>query len=338
MLCESCKANPVEIEAFDNDDDPLRPYRLCRACHHRLTHFTLRPLEWFNLVATHGTLYYLHDDFYDYETGAATQPNGEVEAAERYPLPRLKDIQNHLDRLVDYAYVQWCAGLDKNQDAFAQIRRFSHEEILRVIDQKSEYSGDVHPAAYQIVGEILGSAGKTWLKKQLNPLQKEENCLPMIQAIVGCLDFDEAFPLITQALEKIPDNHLSDHIGALRLFHSERALDWMENAAHRIHNINNLGAWSCLAIASKPDWQRIVKWLDKGRPLSLIALEVLENCTVKDEDVKNLPLWKLHSIGKLTDTPAPEILLAKLDEYYKKDPSPIPQGFIKTICKNYSGF
>ncbi len=72
MNCESCKANKATIDEFFDENEI--PYRLCWSCRKRLVNYALRPLELFNLVAIHGHAYYLHDDFYDHDTGVATQP------------------------------------------------------------------------------------------------------------------------------------------------------------------------------------------------------------------------------------------------------------------------
>ena len=84
MRCESCNSKDVEI------DEPAAhgnsPYHLCRDCHRRLLNRSLRPIEFFNLVAIHGHDALLHDDLYD-DTGKAEQPNETVINADKFPFP-----------------------------------------------------------------------------------------------------------------------------------------------------------------------------------------------------------------------------------------------------------
>ena len=51
-LCQACKKSGAEV--IERADDPDDPYRLCRPCHQRLIHHSLRPLEWYNLASWHG--------------------------------------------------------------------------------------------------------------------------------------------------------------------------------------------------------------------------------------------------------------------------------------------
>src|SRR5215204_1738464 len=81
-ICESCRTRPVEI--FELPEKGAQLYRLCTQCHHRLINYALRPLEFFNLAAIHGHSFHLHDDFYDDDTGEATQPEIEIEEPENF--------------------------------------------------------------------------------------------------------------------------------------------------------------------------------------------------------------------------------------------------------------
>ncbi|WP_254560957.1 hypothetical protein [Dyadobacter diqingensis] len=91
MKCESCKINDFEVEQLE--DEQQKPYYLCKSCFDRLENKALRPLEFFNLTAIHGHSSHLHDDFYDYETGEATQPDIEVVESEKFPFPTLNKFR-----------------------------------------------------------------------------------------------------------------------------------------------------------------------------------------------------------------------------------------------------
>ncbi len=103
-ICESCKTRPVE--KLEHPDKGLQPYHLCKQCQYRLFNYALRPLEFFNLVAIYGHGYYLHDDFYDYKNGEATQPKTDLEEPGKFPFPDLHSINTDLEKAVNFACVQ----------------------------------------------------------------------------------------------------------------------------------------------------------------------------------------------------------------------------------------
>ena len=105
MKCQSCNIRKIEVDYLVNEGQ--NPFRLCFSCHDRLVNKALRPLEFFNLTAIHGHSYYLHDDFYDYDTGQATQPDIEVIDAEKFPFPDFEQVKSDLNKLIDYSFVQY---------------------------------------------------------------------------------------------------------------------------------------------------------------------------------------------------------------------------------------
>jgi hypothetical protein len=94
-LCEACRVRPVALlERLDESDIP---YSLCHSCYHRLVHRSLRPLEYFNLVAIHGLEYELHDDFYD-DCGIAYAAEEPVEPDSSLSFPTLSTISDNVGR------------------------------------------------------------------------------------------------------------------------------------------------------------------------------------------------------------------------------------------------
>jgi hypothetical protein len=60
-------------------------------------------------------------------------------------------------------------------------------------------------------------------------------------------------------------------MASLSYFRSPDALSWIEeNVFEPIAE-----SWGCLAAASKTDWPRVEAWLDRGRPLSSVAIDAL---------------------------------------------------------------
>jgi hypothetical protein len=150
MKCESCNIREIEVEELA--DEGQNPFRLCLPCHDRLLNKALRPLEFFNLTAIHGHGYYLHDDFYDYDTGEATQSDIEVIDAEKFPFPSFEQIRNDLNRLIDFAFVQYFT----DDFVINELQEFDKLEVLKRLKEKVDYNRAINYKAYEIAGKVVG--------------------------------------------------------------------------------------------------------------------------------------------------------------------------------------
>lgn len=125
--CQACRQKPVEV--FVDDDDQEQPYLVCAVCAQRLRRRALRPLEWFNLAATHGNhKHLLHDDFY-WDNGVAQQPPEEVSDAEKFPAPSLEEVKHDGSRLLDYAMTLYV--LDKK--TVTALRAHDKRDLLSLV-------------------------------------------------------------------------------------------------------------------------------------------------------------------------------------------------------------
>lgn len=84
----------------------------------------------------------------------------------------------------------------------------------------------------------------------------------------------------------------------------------------RVVNISQ--TWGQLAASSHFTWERAEKWLEVGRPLSLIALDALIFCTTKNERL-NQSLWMRELNPTLKDNIKIECIAEKISEYKQKD-------------------
>jgi hypothetical protein len=79
------------VEAREEFHEPLE---LCADCLARLDSHSLRPLEWYNLCAVHGSLSeLLGEEYYDEADGRALAPAEEVADADA---PRVRQSVAHL--------------------------------------------------------------------------------------------------------------------------------------------------------------------------------------------------------------------------------------------------
>ncbi len=324
MKCESCNIREIEVEELA--DEGQYPFRLCLPCHDRLLNKALRPLEFFNLTAIHGHGYYLHDDFYDYDTGEATQSDIEVIDAEKFPFPSFEQIRNDLNRLIDYSFVQYFT----DEFVINELQKFDKLEVLKRLKEKVDYNRAINYKAYEIAGKVVGKTAEEWIKKEWT--NRRENELQIFaEPIAKCLDFEEAFKILTIELESGDDKFLCENVSALLYFKSDQTLNWIEKVSERIKNISS--SWGQLAASSQFTWNRANKWLTFGRPLSLIALDSLVYCTTIGERL-NQSLWLRQLNPRLIDNPRPEIIANRLREYLIIDNVPRTKNAVETIIDN----
>lgn len=324
MKCESCNIREIEVEELA--DEIHHPYRLCFACHGRLLKKALRPLEFFNLTAIHGHGYFLHDDFYDFNTGEATQPDIDVIEAHKFPFPDFQQIKNDLNRLIDFSFVQYFT----EDFVLSELQKFDKLEVLKILKEKVDYNRAVNYKAYEIGWKVTGKTAEPWIKNEW--AKRRENELRIFaEPVAMCLDFDEAFNTLSSEVEDGDDKFLSENVSALIYFKSNKTLDWIEKVCGRIKNISS--NWGQLAASSQFTWDRADKWLTRGRPLSLIALDSLIYCTTVGERL-NQSVWLRQLNPKLIDDPRPEIIANRLRDYLKVDNVPRTKNAIETIIDN----
>jgi len=324
MKCESCNIREIEVEELG--DEGQNPYRLCISCRDRLLSKSLRPLEFFHLTAIHGHGYYLHDDFYDYDTGEATQPDIEVVDAEKFPFPNFEQIKNNLNKLIDFSFVQYFT------DNFVvnELQKFDKLDVLKKLQEKVDYNRAINYKAYEIAGKVVGKTAEKWIKKEW--ANRQENELQIFsEPIAKCLDFDQAFEILTKELESGDDKFLSENVSALLYFKSGKTLDWIEKVSGRLKNISS--NWGQLAASSQFSWDRANKWLTIGRPLSLVALDSLLYCTTIGERL-NQSLWLRQLNPRLIDNPKPETIANRLRDYLTVDSVPRTKNAVETIIDN----
>ena len=322
-ICESCRTRPVEI--LENFDEEIQPYRLCTQCHYRLINVALRPSEFFNLTAIHGHAHHLHDDFYD-DTGEATQPKIDIQEPESFPFPDLQAIKTDLEWMVDFACVQYFTS----NEVIEVLKGFDKQVVLEYLTFKVEYNRSINYKAYEIAAKVLGSYGADWIRQQWS--RRKENEFSMFTpALAACLPFDEGYSLVTKEIEQLPDNLLANNSYALIYFRSNKTLEWIEKIKGRINNVSS--AWGSVTAASKFDWQTAEKWLDAGRPLSLIALDALVYCTTTGER-RNQSIWMREHAPTLLNAPKPEIIANTLTAYLHSDSVPRTKSAVSQIINN----
>lgn len=268
-LCEACKRN--EIDIVEMSDEPSQPYKLCNQCHGRLLKYSLLPIEWYNLAVVHSPYtFLLHDDFYE-EDGEACQPEEDVVVTEKDKAPILGDVQNDLESLLDFSITRWFLEADvidalKNHDNLTTlgsvISRFYGTENYHVKSRMLE-----------IVAEVLGTAASVWVR-ELWQNYDEEFLSPLSWATAGSLPTEEGLNNVFEKLKSVNEKELPRvAFICLYRFRSRMILDWIESTCTVFDD-----SWGRLAAVCFPTWERTKCWLNRGRPLSLIALDTMAYC------------------------------------------------------------
>lgn len=319
MRCESCELLIATVS--ENCDNSQVPYMLCSGCHSRLTQRCLRPAEWYNLAKRHGwPQFLLHDDFYD-EDGVATQPEIEVVEAEEYPAPHYSEVRSDASKLLDYSITRWHLD-DVIKKAWRLIPR---NESLKAISEKYARFRNLHIRNDCLVAAAmsLGDLGADFVRFCWDDTPRADfSCL--VQASAACLPFREGFDRAASIVSRSPDRERREMAFALSYYHSEETLGWIEENICEPYT----ESWGNIAAASRLDWTRIIAWLSRGRPLSLVAIDALKAIARPDTPfLKNYQpeLWNRPDISSFEKL---------LKDYMARDPVPRVQQRIAFILEN----
>jgi hypothetical protein len=323
-LCEACCIRPIET-AYEYDEESS-PYRLCGPCYHRLQNRALRPLEYFNLASIHGACYELHDDFYD-DDGKACAAEISVEQDASLAFPTLKRLHDDVHRLVDYTIVKFWYP----QEVTPYLAKFTPSQVLEVLDEKLVLNHHLLPTCLEIAAEVLGPQAHAWVRYQLAQFEDPNKAI-FAHALAHCLPKNEGELIILETLSSLNERDLREHITCLRYFSGDGPLDWLEEQRGRINTVSgNYGSvCACLSIT----WPRVHHWLNLGRPLSLIALDALVECSTTAESI-NRALWLREHPPHLHEPASINEMNKALDEYLRHDSVPRTKNAVSFIQQHW---
>jgi hypothetical protein len=152
----------------------------------------------------------------------------------------------------------------------------------------------------------------------------------MAEVLARSLPLEESFPLVAEAVERFDVEDRTMAMGALELFQSERALDWIERqllpetAGALEIPTPYLMYWGKLAAVSRLDWDRALRWLAHGGRISLAALYALYICLgERDPPYRPAPV--------LFNRPEDATIARHLLDYQEADPRPLVGRIVRTI-------
>ena len=116
----------------------------------------------------------------------------------------------------------------------------------------------------------------------------EQNLL--LNSILESKNGIDRFSAIVIRLDALEDRYLPELFGFLSYLRDPRSLKWIEDNVGRCVNI--AGTWGHLAACSHITWERSESWLSRGRPLSLVALDVIWLHTTTGPRLNQSPLMR----------------------------------------------
>jgi hypothetical protein len=309
---EKCQATKTEDATVElPSQSPDGPYRLSAEAAIRLEKRSLRPLEWFNLALIHGPFeFHLHDDFYD-DNGNAHQPVDEVHDADRFPCPTLSQCASDLQRLLDFALTRW-----QFTPPLLNAAAVHSDLLIAAVPQRFTQTRNpwIHQRLVELASNVLGLRAGQWFRdvfvgadvyQRLLFLHLGHKCVPNI----------EGRRLAEESLAALLPRELAGWCIVLAHFRDTRVLDWIEE------NISEplTCQWGHTAAASHIDSNRVLKWLESGRPLSLVALDALAACTGPGPDQSKV----IQQIRPRLDSNVPTLRVAEaLTANVSRDNSP----------------
>jgi hypothetical protein len=262
----------------------------------------------------------LHDDLYE-EDGEACQPEEDVFVTKKDKAPTLRAVRNDLESLLDFSITRWFL----EDDVINALKKHDTQKTLSSVKSRfyETENYEVKSRMLEIVADLLGTSASGWVR-ELWENYDEEFLYPISWATASSLPAEEGLNNIFEKLKLVSEKELPiAAFTCLYRFRSSNILDWIESTC-MIFNDN----WGRLAAVCFPTWERMKSWLNKGRPISLIALDTMANCVKGYGDI-----YVEQFSPKILGTEISEVDQV-LNEYFQIDGVPRVKMKLSRIMEN----
>jgi hypothetical protein len=271
------------------------------------------------LAKRHGwNQFLLHDDFYE-ETGVATQPEEDVDRAEAFPAPSISSVSHDANLLLDFSITRW--RLEQNVvDIWCKLQR---TDVLAALTERFAITtnAEVRSKVLEICALVLQEYAEEFVRYAWGDYPAKVNLHSLAQASAACLPFRDGFDRVVAAVSSHEGSQKREAASCLCYFHSTETLDWIERNIYEPIT----ESWGYLAAASEFDWARAESWLNRARPLSLVAIDALL-AIAKPQS----PFLRAQE-PRLIQPPTPARFREALMEYAAKDCVPRVQQRTDTL-------
>ncbi|RAK68320.1 hypothetical protein DLM85_09850 [Hymenobacter edaphi] len=286
----------------------------------------MRPLEFFNLSAVHGPVYEWPDDYFDDE-GEAYPALTEAESDALLALPSLPQLRGDVRRLVQYALV----SPGPPREVSALLAEFEPWEVQQVLDERIAVYPYRLGQCLEIAAEALGPRAYHWVKHRLAHYPQADIGV-FAPALARCFPVAEGEAIMLGSLSQLSEKSLMQRIHCLSPFSGNGPLDWLENQRSRIHTVSD-GYGMTVALVGI-SWERVQRWLRLGRPLSLIALDAVVNCSTACLNPDQYRRFRLNPPRLLAPAPVAEMNRV-LAQYLERDSVPRTRKAVRFIQQNW---
>jgi hypothetical protein len=226
-------------------------------------------------------------------------------------------LDQTLDRVLPREYL-------KEAD-FARLRGFPRDQLLAQLERRFEeaQSNFVRWNIFDVCADLGPEAAPLVRKIIQQPITNEDRAC---RALAKCLG-DEGFDLFAPRLANAHPRERVRCASALLEFDcKERILDWIEATLSAQDPITP--DWGPLAALAGITWERVTRWLDRGKPLGLVALDAMNAC--RDDD-SSAVIRLRDGRPKLRQPVDLATMRARLRWYAAADASPRTQRLVSEI-------
>jgi hypothetical protein len=145
---------------------------------------------------------------------------------------------------------------------------------------------------------------------------------------INALGEDAAYKILLGQMSRVPDSQKASFAlmnVVLNNLQRESTLDWMESFVGEVGSED----WGYLAALSHLTWERAARWLEKGRPLSLVALEAIKACIVPGSKSPLINSRKPRLGGAFDSIE----VIQTLQEYQRQDPTPTVSNIVLQVTE-----
>lgn len=139
----------------------------------------------------------------------------------------------------------------------------------------------------------------------------------------------DAYEIVVRVLHRVPTRDLAQvAFLMLQTFRTSQTLDWIEK---NIIEVVSPWYWGYLAAVPEFSWDRAMTWLERGRPLSLVALDALANMGDASQSrvVKEVE-------PRFPEPVSIDSALPVLERYALLDPTPRVHRALRSIIRNWN--